>query len=44
MSSSINETLIRDVVAQVLGTRIPMARQTPTGSIPTLDEWEKSRP
>ncbi|WP_295845439.1 1-deoxy-D-xylulose-5-phosphate synthase [uncultured Microbacterium sp.] len=33
-----------DVVAQVLGTRIPMARQTPTGSIPTIEEWEKSRP
>jgi 1-deoxy-D-xylulose-5-phosphate synthase len=36
--------IAHDVVAQVLGTRIPMARQTPTGSIPTLEEWEKSRP
>ncbi|OZD48531.1 1-deoxy-D-xylulose-5-phosphate synthase [Rhodococcus sp. 06-1477-1B] len=36
--------IAHDVVAQVLGTRIPMARQTPTGSIPTMDEWEKSRP
>jgi 1-deoxy-D-xylulose-5-phosphate synthase len=36
--------IAHDVVAQVLGTRIPMARQTPTGSIPTIDEWEKSRP
>ncbi|MDQ1084219.1 1-deoxy-D-xylulose-5-phosphate synthase [Microbacterium sp. SORGH_AS_0344] len=36
--------IAHDVVAQVLGTRIPVARQTPTGSIPTLDEWEKSRP
>ncbi|WP_431795676.1 1-deoxy-D-xylulose-5-phosphate synthase [Microbacterium enclense] len=36
--------IAHDVVAQVLGTRIPMARQTPTGAIPTLDEWEKSRP
>jgi 1-deoxy-D-xylulose-5-phosphate synthase len=35
--------IAHDVVAQVLGTRIPMARQTPTGSIPTFD-WEKSRP
>lgn len=36
--------IAHDVVAQVLGTRIPMARQTPTGSIPTIEEWEKSRP
>lgn len=36
--------IAHDVVAQVLGTRIPMARQTPTGSIPTIAEWEKSRP
>ncbi|MDT0118167.1 1-deoxy-D-xylulose-5-phosphate synthase [Microbacterium sp. PRF11] len=36
--------IAHDVVAQVLGTRIPVARQTPTGSIPTIDEWEKSRP
>ncbi|MFS0793881.1 1-deoxy-D-xylulose-5-phosphate synthase [Microbacterium sp. 1P10AE] len=36
--------IAHDVVAQVLGTRVPMARQTPTGSIPTLEEWEKSRP
>jgi len=36
--------IAHDVVAQVLGTRIPVARQTPTGAIPTLDEWEKSRP
>lgn len=36
--------IAHDVVAQVLGTRIPMARQTPTGSIPTIQEWEKSRP
>jgi len=36
--------IAHDVVAQVLGTRIPMARQTPTGSIPTIDQWEKSRP
>lgn len=36
--------IAHDVVAQVLGTRIPMARQTPTGAIPTLEEWEKSRP
>ena len=36
--------IAHDVVAQVLGTRIPMARQTPTGSIPTITEWEKSRP
>jgi len=35
--------IAHDVVAQVLGTRIPVARQTPTGSIPTI-EWEKSRP
>ncbi|MCM3501849.1 1-deoxy-D-xylulose-5-phosphate synthase [Microbacterium sp. P26] len=36
--------IAHDVVAQVLGTRIPMARQTPTGSIPTIEQWEKSRP
>lgn len=36
--------IAHDVVAQVLGTRIPMARQTPTGAIPTLEEWEKTRP
>ncbi|MFN3949358.1 1-deoxy-D-xylulose-5-phosphate synthase [Microbacterium sp.] len=36
--------IAHDVVAQVLGTRVPMARQTPTGSIPTIDAWEKSRP
>jgi len=36
--------IAHDVVAQVLGTRIPVARQTPTGSIPTIDDWEKSRP
>ncbi|MGN7968194.1 1-deoxy-D-xylulose-5-phosphate synthase [Microbacterium sp. 22296] len=36
--------IAQDVVAQVLGTRIPMARQTPTGSIPTIEQWEKSRP
>ncbi len=36
--------IAHDVVAQVLGTRVPMARQTPTGSIPTIEEWEKSRP
>jgi len=36
--------IAHDVVAQVLGTRIPVARQTPTGSIPTIEEWEKSRP
>lgn len=36
--------IAHDVVAQVLGTRIPMARQTPTGAIPTIEEWEKSRP
>ncbi|MDQ1076962.1 MULTISPECIES: 1-deoxy-D-xylulose-5-phosphate synthase [Microbacterium] len=36
--------IAHDVVAQVLGTRIPMARQTPTGSIPTIEEWEESRP
>ncbi|WZH36456.1 MAG: 1-deoxy-D-xylulose-5-phosphate synthase [Microbacterium enclense] len=35
--------IAHDVVAQVLGTRIPVARQTPTGSIPTI-EWENSRP
>ncbi|PNW08625.1 1-deoxy-D-xylulose-5-phosphate synthase [Microbacterium sp. AG157] len=35
--------IAHDVVAQVLGTRVPMARQTPTGSIPTIEEWEKSR-
>ncbi|WAC68852.1 1-deoxy-D-xylulose-5-phosphate synthase [Microbacterium sp. SL75] len=36
--------IAHDVVAQVLGTRIPMARQTPTGSIPTIEAWENSRP
>lgn len=36
--------IAQDVVAQVLGTRIPMARQTPTGSIPTIAEWEQTRP
>lgn len=36
--------IAHDVVAQVLGTRIPVARQTPTGSIPTIEEWEKTRP
>ncbi|KAJ1681454.1 hypothetical protein LUZ63_023327 [Rhynchospora breviuscula] len=36
--------IAQDVVAQVLGTRVPVARQTPTGAIPTIDEWEKSRP
>lgn len=36
--------IAHDVVAQVLGTRVPMARPTPTGSIPTIDAWEKSRP
>lgn len=36
--------IAHDVVAQVLGTRIPVARQTPTGSIPTIPEWERSRP
>ncbi|MFJ4038863.1 1-deoxy-D-xylulose-5-phosphate synthase [Microbacterium sp. NPDC090007] len=36
--------IANDVVAQVLGTRIPMARQTPTGSIPTIAEWEQTRP
>lgn len=36
--------IAHDVVAQVLGTRIPVARQTPTGAIPTIEEWEKSRP
>jgi 1-deoxy-D-xylulose-5-phosphate synthase len=36
--------IAHDVVAQVHGTRIPMARQTPTGAIPTLEEWEKTRP
>lgn len=35
--------IAHDVVAQVLGTRVPMARQTPTGSIPTIEQWEKSR-
>jgi len=34
--------IAHDVVAQVLGTRIPMARQTPTGSIPTIEEWDKT--
>ncbi|MFH8249887.1 1-deoxy-D-xylulose-5-phosphate synthase [Microbacterium sp. B2969] len=31
--------IAQDVVAQVLGTRIPVARQTPTSEIPTIPEW-----
>src|SRR5690349_1263078 len=38
--------IAQDVVAQVLGTRIPVARQTPTSELPTIPEWasRNSRP
>ncbi|WP_345802585.1 1-deoxy-D-xylulose-5-phosphate synthase [Microbacterium sp. AZCO] len=35
--------IAQDVVAQVLGTRIPVARQTPTSEIPTIPEWATRR-
>jgi 1-deoxy-D-xylulose-5-phosphate synthase len=31
--------IAQDVVSQVLGTRIPVARQTPTSELPTIPEW-----
>jgi 1-deoxy-D-xylulose-5-phosphate synthase len=37
--------IAQDVVSQVLGTRIPVARGAAvTGAIPTLGEWEPTRP
>jgi 1-deoxy-D-xylulose-5-phosphate synthase len=35
--------IAQDVVSQVLGTRIPVARQTPTTEIPTIPEWASRR-
>lgn len=35
--------IAQDVVSQVLGTRIPVARPTPTTEIPTIPEWASRR-
>jgi 1-deoxy-D-xylulose-5-phosphate synthase len=35
--------IAQDVVAQVLGTRIPVARQTATSELPTIPEWASRR-
>lgn len=35
--------IAQDVVSQVLGTRIPVARQTPTSELPTIPEWAARR-
>src|SRR6478752_7047584 len=35
--------IAQDVVSQVLGTRIPIARQPPTSEIPTIPEWASRR-
>ncbi|WP_438354981.1 1-deoxy-D-xylulose-5-phosphate synthase [Microbacterium sp. CJ88] len=36
--------IAQDVVAQVLGTRIPVARGAATGTIPTIPDWEHTPP